>query len=67
MILRQDRGDPATERRIPLHRGAQYVVDSERMWHAVAHPGQDPRYALIASFVSGPELGSWIARETRGD
>jgi hypothetical protein len=66
MILREDREDPATERRIPLRRGAQYVVDSERLWHAVAHPGDKPRYALIASFVSGPELESWIACEARG-
>lgn len=52
MILRADRDDPATEERIPLPRGTQYVIDSERMWHAVWHQGESPRYALIASFLA---------------
>jgi hypothetical protein len=63
MILREDRNDPATERRIPLPRGAQFVLDSERLWHAVWHDTskyREPRYALITSFESGPELQSWI-------
>ena len=60
MILREDPDDATSERRIPLVRGAQYVVDSERLWHAVAHPGDRPRYALIASFVNGPELERWM-------
>lgn len=60
MILREDRDDPSTESRIPLPRGAQLVVDSERLWHAVWHQGAAPRYALIVSFESGPELRSWI-------
>jgi len=66
MILRADRDDPATEHRIPLRRGAQYVVDSERLWHAVAHKGDKPRHALIASFVGGPALEDWIAGESMG-
>jgi hypothetical protein len=60
MILREERDDSATERRIPLPRGAQFVVDTERLWHAAFHTGPRPRYALIASFESGPALQSWI-------
>ena len=44
--------------RIPA--GAQLVVDSERMWHSVWHPGPKPRYCLISSFESGPALERWI-------
>jgi hypothetical protein len=67
MILREDRNDPDTERRIPLPQGAQFVVDSERLWHAVWHDAskyREPRYALITSFESGPELQSWIDSQT---
>lgn len=62
MILRHDKDDVATETRIPLPKGTQFVVDSERMWHGVYHPGTEPRYALIASFESGPALAAWIDR-----
>ena len=31
--------DPATEVRLPLHRGARFVVDTQRLWHVVVHPG----------------------------
>jgi hypothetical protein len=55
--------DPATERRVPLHRGARFVVDTQRLWHVVVHVGEAPRYALITSFESGPELGAWIDSE----
>jgi len=61
MVLRDDVSDPSTETRIPLPAGAQLVVDSERLWHSVWHPGPDPRYCLITSFESGPELAAWIA------
>jgi hypothetical protein len=30
------------------------------LWHAVFHPGAEPRYCLITSWESGPELGSYI-------
>ena len=60
MILREDAADPATETRIPLPAGAQFVVDSQRLWHAVWHPGDRPRYCVVSSLTSGPELGSWI-------
>ena len=62
MILREDKEDPSTETRIPLPVGAQHVVDSQRLFHAVWHPGPGPRYALIASFESGPSLENWIER-----
>ena len=55
--------DPATEVRLPLHRGARFVVDTQRLWHVVVHPGTAPRYALITSFESGPVLGAWIDAE----
>lgn len=60
MVLREDINDPSTETRIALPAGAQLVVDSERMWHSVWHVGRDPRYCLITSFESGPELEAWI-------
>jgi hypothetical protein len=60
MVLREDGDDPATETCIDLHPGLQYVVDSERLWHVVSNPTDRPRYALIASFESGPALERWI-------
>ncbi|MFN3256117.1 MAG: hypothetical protein ACE37B_10490 [Ilumatobacter sp.] len=55
--------DPTTEMRIPLHKGARFVVDTQRLWHVVVHTGSAPRYALITSFESGPVLDEWIQRE----
>jgi hypothetical protein len=52
--------DPTTEQRVPLHRGARFVVDTQRLWHVVVHNGDAPRYALITSFESGPQLERWI-------
>lgn len=60
MVLRADRDDPATEVRIPLPAGAQMVIDTQRYYHAVWHPGPQPRYALITSYESGPELAAWM-------
>lgn len=60
MILRADRDDPSTETRIPLPAGAQAIIDTQRLWHAVWHPGTEARYCLITSYESGPELGSYI-------
>jgi hypothetical protein len=65
MILREDRDDPATEHRIPLPAGAQFMVDSERLWHAAYHVGDAPRYAVIACFESGPELARWADANDR--
>jgi len=55
--------DPRTEIRVPLHRGARFVVDTQRLWHVVCHTGTEPRYALITSFESGPALDAWIASQ----
>ena len=60
MILREDRDDPSTEVRVPLPAGAQVVIDTQRLYHAVWHAGSEPRYCLITSYESGPELKSWI-------
>ncbi len=60
MILREDINDPSTETRIALPAGAQLIVDSERMWHSVWHQGVDPRYCLITSYESGPDLEKWL-------
>ena len=60
MILRGDKGDAATETRIALPTGARVVIDTQRLWHAVWHAGDEPRYCLITSYTCGPELGSWI-------
>ena len=60
MILRGDKEDAGTETRVPLPAGAQVIIDTQRLWHAVWHPGDEPRYCLITSYTSGPELGSWI-------
>ncbi|MCX6424853.1 MAG: hypothetical protein NTV96_10090, partial [Actinobacteria bacterium] len=60
MILREDKDDPATETRIALPAGAQVVIDTQRLYHAVWHPGNEPRYCLITSYESGPELDAWL-------
>ena len=52
--------DPATEIRVPLHRGSRFVVDTQRLWHVVVHPGDAPRYALITSFETGDTLERWV-------
>lgn len=52
--------DPSTELRIPLHRGSRFVVDTQRLWHVVVHPGAAARFALITSFESGGPLERWI-------
>jgi hypothetical protein len=55
--------DPSTEIRLPLHRGARFVLDTQRLWHVACHTGNSPRYALITSFESGPALDSWITSQ----
>ncbi len=57
--------DPATEVRVPLHRGSRFLVDTQRLWHVVVHPGAAPRYALITSFESGPPLARWVTPSRR--
>jgi hypothetical protein len=63
-ILRKEKDDPSTETRIPLHRGRQLLIDTERLYHCVHNPGPGPRYALITSLESGPALEAWCARGT---
>jgi hypothetical protein len=65
-ILREDRNDPSTETRIRLHPGMQLVIDTERLFHVVWHPGPRPRYALITSWESDKVIDSWIEREQLG-
>ncbi len=65
MVLREDKEDPSTERHVPLPRNTQFVVDTERLWHAVYHPGTKPRYAMITSWESGPELERWMKERMR--
>lgn len=66
MILREDKGDATTETRVPLPAGTMAVIDTQRLWHAVWHPGSEPRYCLITSYESGPELEQYIdARNPR--
>ena len=55
--------DPDTEIRVPLHRGSQFLVDTQRLWHVVVHNGNEPRYALISSFESGPALDAWVSSQ----
>ncbi|TAK71177.1 MAG: hypothetical protein EPO13_01440 [Actinomycetota bacterium] len=62
MVLRESRDDPATETRIPLPAGSQVLIDTQRLWHAVWHPGPGPRYSLITSYESGPSLQDWVGR-----
>jgi hypothetical protein len=62
MVLREDKDDPSTESRIPLPAGAQVIVDTQRLYHAVWHPGGQPRYCLITSWESGPQLESYVAK-----
>lgn len=59
-ILREDKADPDSETRIRLHPGMQLVIDSQRLYHVVWHPGPRPRYALITSWESDARIDSWI-------
>lgn len=52
--------DQSTEVHVPLHRGARFVVDTQRLWHVVCNPSDSTRYALITSLESGPALDAWI-------
>jgi hypothetical protein len=62
-ILREVKDDPATETRIRLHPGMQLLIDTERLYHVVWHPGPRPRYALITSWETSDALERWVARE----
>ena len=62
MVLREVKEDAATETRIALPAGAQLIVDTQRLYHAVYHPGDVARYCLITSWESGPELDAYIEK-----
>jgi len=55
--------DQSTEVHIPMHRGARFIVDTQRLWHVVCNPSTTTRYALISSFESGPALDAWITAQ----
>jgi hypothetical protein len=48
--------------RIALPAGAQLIIDTQRLWHATTHVGTEPRYNLITSWTSGPELDAYIEK-----
>jgi len=62
MVLRDVKDDAATETRLALPAGAQLIVDTQRLYHAVYHPGAEARYCLITSWESGPELDAYIEK-----
>ena len=62
MVLREVKDDAATETRIALPAGAQLIVDTQRLYHAVYHRGDEARYCLITSWESGPELDAYIEK-----
>ncbi len=66
-ILREDKDDPSTETLIKLHPGMQLLIDTERLYHVVWHPGPRPRYALITSWETSAELERWVNREMLPD
>ncbi|HUN33722.1 MAG TPA: hypothetical protein VMU95_17060 [Trebonia sp.] len=59
-ILREDKDDPSTETRITLHPGMQLIIDTERLYHVVWHPGPTPRYSLITSWESDQVIADWM-------
>jgi hypothetical protein len=66
LVLRSREFDRSSEIQIPLPRGSQVVVDSERLFHAVHHGGPAIRYALITSFESSARGDQWII-DSRSD
>ena len=66
-ILREVKEDPTTETRIKLHPGMQILIDTERLYHVVWHPGPSPRYSLITSWETDDTLERWVNRELSPD
>jgi hypothetical protein len=66
-ILREDKDDPATETLIRLHPGMQLLIDTERLYHVVWHPGPRPRYALITSWETSDAVERWVNSELAAD
>lgn len=63
LVLRSRESDRRAEVQIPLPRGAQIVVDSERLFHGVHNAGSTTRYAMITSFESTEAMDRWIQAE----
>jgi hypothetical protein len=61
-VLRDNRTDPSVEYRVALPAGAQLIVDTQRLWHATTLNSPTPRYCLITSWESGPELDAYMAK-----
>ncbi len=53
---------PSTSRKHDNAARAQLIVDTQRLYHAVYHPGDEARYCLITSWESGPELDAYIEK-----
>lgn len=65
MILRESEFDKKSELRIPLHKGAQMIIDSENLFHSVHHDNKKHdhvRYGVIVSLESCPALEAWIEK-----
>ncbi len=60
LVVRLHEFDKSSERKIPLPRYQQAVVDSELLYHGGYHHGPGTRYALIVSLESGPAFEKWI-------
>ncbi len=63
LVVRQEEFDRGSEAQIPLPRGAQVVVDSQRLYHGGFHHGTATRYALISTVESSPELERWMSSQ----
>lgn len=60
LILRRSAFDRGSEVAISMHRNRMAVVDSQALLHGAHHAGDRPRYALITTFESSPELEAWM-------
>jgi len=63
MVLRENEFGKSKEMRIPLHKGAQMLIDSEGLFHSVHHNKKKHdhvRYGVIVSLESCPALEEWL-------
>jgi hypothetical protein len=65
LLLRSSEFGRSTEVRIPLAKGTQVLVDSERLFHGAVHAGPERRYALIVSLESCDQLEKWVQEHAR--
>ena len=62
--------DRDTEVRLPLHKGARFLVDTQRLWHVVVHNGHAPAVRPDHQLRVGPgarALGRQTACASAGD